>query len=83
VTRALRIIPFVVLLVAACSGGEAATSGDNSAGSTPLARTTSDGVCHLTDDTVAPAGSSAPSTDGCNTCTCEAAGWSCTELACR
>ena len=80
-TRALRIIPFVVFLVAACSGGGAATSGDNS--STPLARSTGDGVCHLTDDTVAPAGSSAPSTDGCNTCTCEAAGWSCTELACR
>ena len=78
--RALRIIPFVVLLVAACSGGGAPTTGESSA--TPLARTTSDGVCHLTDDTVAAAGTSAPSTDGCNTCTCEAAGWSCTELAC-
>lgn len=47
-----------------------------------MARYTNDGRCHLTNDTLATVGTTAPSDDGCNHCRCEAGGWACTEMAC-
>lgn len=46
------------------------------------ARYVTDGTCALTDGTVASLGTSTPSDDGCNTCTCGPSGWGCTEMAC-
>lgn len=43
---------------------------------------TTDGTCATTDGTVAARGAVLPSDDGCNTCTCGAGGWECTEMAC-
>lgn len=40
------------------------------------------GACTVTDGTVAAPGSNLPSDDGCNTCTCGAGGWACTEMDC-
>lgn len=40
------------------------------------------GACSVTDGTVAAVGTSLPSDDGCNDCTCRAGGWACTEMAC-
>jgi hypothetical protein len=46
------------------------------------ARYVTDGTCALTDGTVGSLGTSSPSDDGCNTCTCGPSGWGCTEMAC-
>jgi hypothetical protein len=40
-------------------------------------------VCRLSDGSVAPLGRLVPAGDGCNHCTCNPGGWSCSELACN
>ena len=67
----------VVLSLAACGNPTPASSSG-----VPMATLEPRDSCHLTDGTTAATGTVSPADDGCNTCTCEATGWACTELAC-
>lgn len=67
----------LALALSACGTSQTAQQPDEL-----LAVYTTDGTCRQSDGAIATPGTNLPSTDRCNSCTCEASGWSCTEIAC-
>lgn len=83
----MRVSVFAIVL-ACCNGSPSSAATPPSSGSpSPSAALVADsaarGVCRYTNGAIAAAGVVAPSSDGCNTCSCGTnSWWQCTELAC-